>query len=106
MAGSDVVHWNAATVVLVEVSPWVGSPPEISALRSESNRFRAFPFYLGSLARRDLEGEAMAASTVSLELSHSAPPVETGTEAWYGLHTRSRHEKIVAQRLEERGVTA
>jgi len=48
----------------------------------------------------------MAASTVSLELSHSAPPVETGTEAWYGLHTRSRHEKIVAQRLEERGVTA
>ncbi len=30
---------------------------------------------------------------------------ETRTESWYALHTRSRHEKIVAQRLEEWGVT-
>jgi transcription antitermination factor NusG len=57
--------------------------------------------------QRDLEGEAMAVSAVALELSHAAPAVEneTGTEHWYGLHTRSRHEKIVAQRLQERGVT-
>jgi transcription termination/antitermination protein NusG len=37
------------------------------------------------------------------------PPVlaQTGTEAeyWYGLQTRPRHEKIVAHRLAERGVT-
>ncbi len=31
--------------------------------------------------------------------------LETGTESWYGLQTRPRHEKIVAQRLGERGVT-
>jgi transcription termination/antitermination protein NusG len=46
----------------------------------------------------------MAASSMSLELSQPGPPVEAGTGAWYGLHTRSRHEKIVAQRLEESGV--
>jgi transcription antitermination factor NusG len=27
-----------------------------------------------------------------------------GTERWYALHTRPRHEKLVAQRLTERGV--
>jgi len=47
----------------------------------------------------------MAVSTLSWELAQPVPLVEAGTEQWYGLHTRSRHEKIVAQRLEERGVT-
>jgi transcription termination/antitermination protein NusG len=47
----------------------------------------------------------MAVATLSWELTRPAPPAETGAEAWYALHTRSRHEKIVAQRLEERGVT-
>ena len=47
----------------------------------------------------------MAVSTVSWELVQPVPAVETGTEAWYGLHTQSRHEKIVVQRLLERGVT-
>ena len=46
----------------------------------------------------------MAASSMACELSQPGLPVETGTETWYGLHTRSRHEKIVAQRLEESGV--
>lgn len=46
----------------------------------------------------------MAVSSVSLDFSKPLPQVETAT--WYGLHTRPRHEKIVAQRLEERGVTA
>ena len=46
----------------------------------------------------------MAVSGVSLDFSKPQPQVETAT--WYGLHTRPRHEKIVAQRLEERGVTA
>jgi transcription termination/antitermination protein NusG len=46
----------------------------------------------------------MAVSSVSLDFSQPLPQVETAT--WYGLHTRPRHEKIVAQRLEERGVTA
>jgi len=47
----------------------------------------------------------MAVATLSWELTQPAPPAETGAEAWYALHTRSRHEKIVAQRLGERGVT-
>jgi transcription termination/antitermination protein NusG len=53
----------------------------------------------------------MAVSAASWALEKPVAPVpveiatETGTECWYGLHTRSRHEKIVAQRLEERGVT-
>jgi transcription antitermination factor NusG len=47
----------------------------------------------------------MAVSTVSWELAQPVPAVETEAEAWYGLHTQSRHEKVVAQRLQERGVT-
>jgi transcription antitermination factor NusG len=53
----------------------------------------------------DLEGEAMAASSFSLERPQSTLPIETAAEIWYGLQTRPRHEKIVVQRLEERGVT-
>src|SRR5580698_7001836 len=53
----------------------------------------------------------MAVSAVSWALAKPVATVETGTETetgmqcWYGLHTQSRHEKIVAQRLQERGVT-
>jgi len=35
----------------------------------------------------------------------STPLVDGQLENWYGLQTRARHEKIVAKRLEERGVT-
>jgi transcription antitermination factor NusG len=47
----------------------------------------------------------MAIGTVSWELSQPLPGVELDSACWYGLQTRPRHEKIVAQRLEERGVT-
>jgi transcription termination/antitermination protein NusG len=46
----------------------------------------------------------MAVSSVALDLSEPLPQLET--ESWYGLQTRPRHEKIVAHRLKERGVTA
>ena len=46
----------------------------------------------------------MAVSSVALDLSEPLPQLEA--ESWYGLQTRARHEKIVAHRLEERGVTA
>jgi transcription antitermination factor NusG len=45
----------------------------------------------------------MAVSSLALDFSQPLPQVET--ESWYGLQTRPRHEKIVTQRLEERGVT-
>jgi transcription termination/antitermination protein NusG len=47
----------------------------------------------------------MAISSLSWEFQQPAPLVESGVENWYGLQTRARHEKIVVQRLEERGVT-
>jgi transcription antitermination factor NusG len=47
----------------------------------------------------------MAVSTLSWEFPQPAPLAEAEVENWYGLQTRPRHEKIVAQRLEERGVT-
>jgi len=47
----------------------------------------------------------MAVTGVSWELAHAAPAVAPNVENWYGLQTQSRHEKIVAQRLEEKGVT-
>ena len=46
----------------------------------------------------------MAINSLSWD-PHSAPLIETQAEIWYGLQTRPRHEKIVVQRLEERGVT-
>jgi transcription antitermination factor NusG len=47
----------------------------------------------------------MAVSSFSLISPQAAPPVGAEAEDWYGLQTRPRHEKVVAQRLEERGVT-
>jgi len=47
----------------------------------------------------------MAVATLSWDLREPALAVEAGAETWYALQTRSRHEKIVAQRLQERGVT-
>jgi transcription antitermination factor NusG len=47
----------------------------------------------------------MAVSSLSLDIPHSTPAIEAEAETWYGLQTRPRHEKIVVQRLEERGVT-
>jgi len=43
----------------------------------------------------------MSVSSLSFEMPHPILP----TESWYGLQTRPRHEKIVAHRLEEKGVT-
>ncbi len=48
----------------------------------------------------------MAVSSLALDFSQAVPQVETEAECWYGRHPGPRHEKIVAQRLEERGVTA
>jgi len=47
----------------------------------------------------------MAVSSLSWEFPQPVPLAEAGVENWYGLQTRPRHEKIVAQRLDERGVT-
>ncbi|MFZ0947857.1 MAG: UpxY family transcription antiterminator [Candidatus Sulfotelmatobacter sp.] len=47
----------------------------------------------------------MATTSLSRDLPQLAPRIEAEVENWYGLQTRPRHEKIVAQRLEERGVT-
>jgi transcription antitermination factor NusG len=47
----------------------------------------------------------MAVNSLSWVSPQPAPPAETDRESWYALQTRSRHEKIVVQRLEERGVT-
>ena len=52
----------------------------------------------------------MAVSSLSLAVQQPGLLVGAGAEKaevenWYGLQTRPRHEKIVAHRLEERGVT-
>jgi transcription antitermination factor NusG len=47
----------------------------------------------------------MAVSSLSWASQPAVPIIGTETENWYGLQTRPRHEKIVVQRLEERGVT-
>jgi transcription antitermination factor NusG len=46
------------------------------------------------------------ATTVQSWESSQTPAVAGAVENWYAVHTRARHEKIVAQRLQEHGVTA
>jgi transcription antitermination factor NusG len=46
----------------------------------------------------------MASNTSALHLLEPPPLVPAEIESWYALHTRPRHEKVVAQRLTERHV--
>jgi transcription termination/antitermination protein NusG len=54
--------------------------------------------------RWDLEGEAMATSSLLWQTDILVSFVEAEDQSWYALHTRPRHEKIVEQRLNDRGV--
>ncbi|HVR24328.1 MAG TPA: UpxY family transcription antiterminator [Candidatus Polarisedimenticolia bacterium] len=47
----------------------------------------------------------MSVSSVPWNPQQPAALMENESEQWYGLYTRPRHEKIVAHRLAERGVT-
>lgn len=38
------------------------------------------------------------------EFPNAAPIVGSGVENWYAVHTRARHERVVAHRLREQGV--
>jgi transcriptional antiterminator NusG len=46
----------------------------------------------------------MSAGNQSWELPNMAPIIASGTENWYAVHTRARHERTVAHRLRELGV--
>jgi transcription antitermination factor NusG len=41
----------------------------------------------------------------SRELPNIAPITESGADHWYAVHTRARHERVVAHQLREQGVT-
>jgi transcription termination/antitermination protein NusG len=47
----------------------------------------------------------MATSNLTGQISQPMLTGEAGAESWYALHTRARHEKVVAQRLADWGVT-
>jgi len=47
----------------------------------------------------------MSTSNQSWEFSYPAPIVEAGAANWYAVQTRARHEKMVAHRLQEQGMT-
>ena len=48
----------------------------------------------------------MSTGSQPWQVSSPAAVIATGTgsEAWFAIHTRSRHERLVAQRLEEQGI--
>jgi transcriptional antiterminator NusG len=46
----------------------------------------------------------MSASNQSWESANTATIAGSGMENWYAVHTRARHERVVAQRLREQGV--
>jgi transcription antitermination factor NusG len=47
----------------------------------------------------------MSASNQSWMSPNTAPVAGSDVESWYAVHTRARHERVVAQRLREQGVT-
>jgi transcriptional antiterminator NusG len=47
----------------------------------------------------------MSAGNQSWERSNMTPIIAPGIENWYAVQTRVRHERVVAQRLREHGVT-
>src|SRR5581483_10697295 len=54
----------------------------------------------------DPEGEAMSTVVQTWEIAAPVRMSSTEEQNWYALLTRARHEKIVAQRLREVGVTS
>jgi transcription antitermination factor NusG len=46
----------------------------------------------------------MSAGNQSWDLRNTTPTIGSGVENWYAVHTRARHERVVAQRLREQGV--
>ena len=60
---------------------------------------------MGWLLKSDPEGEALSTFIQSWELPIPLPVAAMQERSWYALLTRARHEKIVAQRLCERGVS-
>src|SRR4029077_11701225 len=53
----------------------------------------------------DSEGEAMSAVNQSCESADASSLTGSAAENWYAVHTRARHERVVAQRLKDQGVT-
>jgi transcriptional antiterminator NusG len=47
----------------------------------------------------------MSSRNQSCEFPSMAPIVGSGIENWYAVHTRARHERVIAHRLLEQGVT-
>jgi len=46
----------------------------------------------------------MSTGNQSWEFPNAEPIVACGIDSWYAVHTRARHERVVAQRLREQGV--
>jgi transcription antitermination factor NusG len=47
----------------------------------------------------------MSPSDQSCELPNATPAIGPAIENWFAVHTRARHERVVAQRLLEQGIT-
>lgn len=61
-------------------------------------------FFEAHPERCDLEGEAVATNTTLWQSTSPFPAAGTQSENWYALLTRCKHEKLVSERLAERGV--
>lgn len=63
-------------------------------------------FFSGSSCVCDSEGEAVSTFQQTWETSSASPVMANDNSHWYAVHTRARHEKMVAERLLEQGVGA
>jgi transcription antitermination factor NusG len=53
----------------------------------------------------DSEGEAMSSTEQVWQMPSPVPVGEAAQSKWYAVQTRSRHEKVVSERLQEQGLT-
>src|SRR5215472_12211641 len=98
----DLLQTNAAMPTLAAS---VGAKFQLHVPSPSSPTAKTRCVFTGCLVRRNPEGEAMS-SFQSWEMTTPPPMASVGQRSWYALQTRCRHEKIVAYRLQERGVDA
>lgn len=75
------------------------SPLQCSSIKKGPRKFS------GSSCRCDSEGEAITTSHQISQSYGAEPMVMQESSNWYAVQTRARNEKVIAERLQEQGLT-
>src|SRR5207253_1844327 len=94
-------HLHAALLCIPAQASDVVNPPSCPVHSEES-----FYVPMCRVCGWDSEGEAMSSGEQIWQTSSPVPVAQVAQSKWYAVQTRARHEKVVAERLQEQGLTA